>query len=474
MGSKVTMPAAPPPPQPVDPGQAALDYTRSMADPGLQQLLLESEQTYRPQYAALNLADYNTYLQGDGDQMGLLDLNQLATRAQTQQNIEAASAQRQADIADVSRLGPQATDAFMQANPALAAAMARATELGASQNIEDIGRGELGGQIYADAQGGLGLGATGTTLDQRAQELAQSTGKLSAQEMRDLEQGVRSSYASRGREMDNSAIGAESYQRLANTRQRMMEDLSLASALNQGAQSELSSNRAYATGVQQNDLARLLNNAQMRSAALGQDRSYGLSLAGMNQNVASDPFMAILGRPSTAPGMAQGNTQFASALTGSQQGPQLFDPNAGINLGLQNASNQAGYQSSIYGAQAGFAGAQAQARGAMIGGALGGLGALGGGLLGGAGTAAAAGKSVFSGICWVARAVYGEDNPKWLLFREWLTEDAPEWFHDLYCEYGPRFAEFISDKPLIKWAIRKWMDARIKSKFSPKLNQGTL
>ena len=383
MGSKVTMPPAPPPPQPVDPGKAALDYTRSMADPGLQQLLLESEQTYRPQYAALNLADYNTYLQGDGDQMGLLGLNELATRAQTQQNIEATSAQRQAEIADVSRLGPQATDAFMQANPALAAAMARATELGASQNIEDIGRGELGGQIYADAQGSLGLGATGTTLDQRAQELAQSTGKLSAQEMRDLEQGVRSSYASRGREMDNSAIGAESYQRLANTRQRMMEDLSLASALNQGAQSELSSNRGYATGVQQNDLARLLNNAQMRSGALGQDRSYGLSLAGMNQNVASDPFMAILGRPVTAPGMAQGNTRFASALTGSQQGPQLFDPNQGINMALQQNANLSNYQSSIFGAQAGFAGAQAQAKGSMIGGALGAVGSIAGGALGG-------------------------------------------------------------------------------------------
>jgi hypothetical protein len=103
----------------------------------------------------------------------------------------------------------------------------------------------------------------------------------------------------------------------------------------------------------------------------------------MNQNVASDPFMAILGRPSTAPGMAQGNTKFASALTGSQQGPQLFDPNTGINLGLQNASNQANYQSSIYGSQAGFAGAQAQARGAMIGGALGGLGSA----IGGAGIA---------------------------------------------------------------------------------------
>jgi uncharacterized protein YqgC (DUF456 family) len=49
----------------------------------------------------------------------------------------------------------------------------------------------------------------------------------------------------------------------------------------------------------------------------------------------------------------------------------LFDPNAGINLALQNASNQGNYQSSIYGAKAG-------AQGAILGGALGAVGSLGG------------------------------------------------------------------------------------------------
>ena len=66
MGSKVQMPAAPPAPTPVDPGQSALDFTRAMADPVLQGELLSSEQLYRPQYADLNLADMNTYLSGRG------------------------------------------------------------------------------------------------------------------------------------------------------------------------------------------------------------------------------------------------------------------------------------------------------------------------------------------------------------------------------------------------------------------------
>jgi hypothetical protein len=58
-------------------------------------------------------------------------------------------------------------------------------------------------------------------------------------------------------------------------------------------------------------------------------------------------------------------------------GPNLFDPNAGINLALQQNQNMANYQSSIFGSQAALAGAQAQAKGAAQAGLMSGLGALG-------------------------------------------------------------------------------------------------
>lgn len=64
--------------------------------------------------------------------------------------------------------------------------------------------------------------------------------------------------------------------------------------------------------------------------------------------------------------------------------------------------------------------------------------------------------------CWVAREVYGKDNPKWLVFREWLFTCAPDWFYDLYIKHGESFAKFISDKPLLKWMVRKTMDALVK------------
>ena len=67
-------------------------------------------------------------------------------------------------------------------------------------------------------------------------------------------------------------------------------------------------------------------------------------------------------------------------------------------------------------------------------------------------------KGIF---CWVAREVYGEDNPKWLQFREWMLTKASDNLRNFYTEYGERIAESIRNKPKIKSIIRKWMDSKI-------------
>jgi hypothetical protein len=272
------------------------------------------------------------------------------------------------------------------------------------------------------------LGAVGQTLQGRAAQFAQSTGQLSPDELRTLQQSTRGAYAARGMDMGNMAIGAEGLARLTNERQRMMEDLGIASAINQASQAEIGANRGFQQNVQGADLARQFSNvgnqlqaglanqqagmaaqeanrafqaqqyqqnvanqgalAQLGLGQLGQDRNYALSLASMQQGVASDPFQAILGRPSQSQAAGMGQTQFAAGLAGQQLGPNLFDPNAGINLGLQNNANAANYAANIYGSQASYAGATNQGRGSMIGGVLSGLGALGGGALAGGGFAA--------------------------------------------------------------------------------------
>jgi hypothetical protein len=198
------------------------------------------------------------------------------------------------------------------------------------------------------------------------------------------------------------------------------------------------------------DLQGLLGLGQLQQSQQQGNRAYAMNLVNARQMTSSDPFAAILGRTSGAPGQGMAATQFTAGLAGQQLGPNLFDPNAGINLALQNQANQSNYQSNIYGAQAGFAGAQAQARGAMIGGAMQGLGSALGPVI---------------AACWVAREVYGSDNPMWLLFRQWLMEDSPDTFRNLYIKYGERFAKFISNKPLVKTIIRNWMTSKVKQKF---------
>jgi hypothetical protein len=64
-------------------------------------------------------------------------------------------------------------------------------------------------------------------------------------------------------------------------------------------------------------------------------------------------------------------------------------------------------------------------------------------------------------FCWVAREVYGAENPKWTQFRDWMLNNASDDFVAAYIQHGPKVAEFISDKPELKGMIRSWMDSKI-------------
>lgn len=68
------------------------------------------------------------------------------------------------------------------------------------------------------------------------------------------------------------------------------------------------------------------------------------------------------------------------------------------------------------------------------------------------------------GVCWVAREVYGEDDPRWMEFREWLLLDAPGWLRRLYIKHGERFAAFLRRNPWLKPPIRAFMDSRIEKR----------
>ena len=66
------------------------------------------------------------------------------------------------------------------------------------------------------------------------------------------------------------------------------------------------------------------------------------------------------------------------------------------------------------------------------------------------------------GPCWIAREVYGVNNPSWLLFRFWLLNYSPHWFCNWYIQNGKNTAKWLSKNTWLKPVIRRWMDARIK------------
>jgi hypothetical protein len=212
----------------------------------------------------------------------------------------------------------------------------------------------------------------------------------------------------------------------------------------QSLQSQLANREFAAQQAQQRfgNLAAVLGSEQ---AMLGADRAYALQQAAQQGGVTAAS-LGLIGFGQTPAALQFGAQQQGISQGQMGTGPTLFDPNAGINLALQNAANLGNYQASTYGARAA---AQGQIAGATIG------------AIGNVASAFAPRPPVPT--CWVAREVYGADNPKWLMFREWLLTKAPDWFRNLYIKHGERFAAFLRTKPSLKRLIRKWMDSRIQT-----------
>ena len=161
-------------------------------------------------------------------------------------------------------------------------------------------------------------------------------------------------------------------------------------------------------------------------------QGFAQQIAGMNAANTQDPFMAILGRPGVSVSQAG---QVAGQGQGMNPG-NTFNPESAYAGSLYaNNFNQA--------SNAAIAAANNQA--AIGSAAIGAAGSVGGGF-----------------ACWVAREVYGNDNPMWLLFRHWLTTKSPRWFHDVYVRHGEKFAGWLSKNEWLKPAIRRFMDSRIK------------
>jgi hypothetical protein len=358
--SKPKTPAIPEYPDPIDPGQSALDYILGISDPEVQAKILEAERRGRPEYLKLALQDIAGTALGFEGQPGTVDILEQITPRVSQIQSEALTQQRRADITDVEALGGRAIEAMRSADPEMQRLLAQ--------------QGAMTEELYGRA------------------------GQITPQQRRQAEQQARAAYSARGRGMGEASVAAEILGR---------EDI----------------------------LRRQRDEARMA----------GQQYFGMLQATGADPFQAILGRPGTAYGGATQQQMFGANVAQGFQGTQLYDPDAGINLALQQQQNLAGYQSSIYGAQSSAAAANYASKMGLYGSLM------------------QAGGSIIGGVCWIARECFGEQDERWLLFRQWLMTKAPEWFYNWYMENGEDVAAWLRDKPVLKGVIRWWMQGRINT-----------
>jgi len=425
-------------------------------------------------------------LEKAGGTAGLFDLLEESSVRAADLQRQQLGQQRAADVAALRRFAPQVVQAYRDADPtstALAEAASRragvstpstrstggkgsiqapapvqVSETDSLDALREQGESLLGSRVRSSSAAERQLKKMGMTLGDlspteqealisgRGTEFIQSTGELSPLEQRRAQQSARQASLARGREMGQGALAQEIANRFAEETNKREREIALGaqllnqeagmrgSRLGQGA-GMLQGSEALAAQRRAEQLQRM----QLGAGFIGQEE--GLQSArlgqafGMNRQLAGDAGNIILGRPSAAIGLGQQTLGQAQQGAAGPMGPQLFDPNVGINLAMQNQANQFG-----------LLGAQAQADASRSAGFTQALGTIGAAMI----------------PCWVAREVYGIENPKWVQFRNWMLNDSPSWFRNLYIKYGERFAKFISNKPVLKNIIRKWMNTKIK------------
>jgi hypothetical protein len=183
---------------------------------------------------------------------------------------------------------------------------------------------------------------------QAAQEAYGRSGRLSPEQLRSSQQAAREAAAASGRIGGNAAISAEVMNREQALAQRRAEAAQYGGIAQQGAMGLA----GLSQDIENQRLAR-------QSGLLSQASSLGTQAYNLGQNFYS-PGLGLLG---------------GTPVSAQQVGPQLFSPDAFLNLGAANRQN-------IMNAQA----ANAQAQASYSSGLFGGLG----GLAQGVGTALAA------------------------------------------------------------------------------------
>jgi hypothetical protein len=67
--------------------------------------------------------------------------------------------------------------------------------------------------------------------------------------------------------------------------------------------------------------------------------------------------------------------------------------------------------------------------------------------------------------CWIARAAFGETDIRWMIFRAWLMDDAPDWFRRLYIRYGEMVGAWLAGRAGARHLVRALMMPAVNRKL---------
>jgi len=349
-------------PPPIDPGKSMGEYlfgkdfgsAQGITDPKLQERLIGAEQRYRPQYTALELADINVMAQGieggsanpeyariNAELAGLRAGQESGAASRTRESIEASALELYPNDPKVgidrgrNRLrfnAEQASNrnAFIKAagDPGRDSATRIAElETRLAKTPETLGQTKGLFQLLEDQSRQAGDLQREQLGLQRADDVS-ALEKFAPQ----VVDAYRSADPySTGLAEQQTAMANDLYQRsqgLNPEQQRIADQQALGMAQMQGRATDQS---AVA--------GQILGREGYLSSLRGQAAGMGQQAFNQNRLLAGDVGMTILGRPSNAIGL--GGQMLGAAQQGAagQMGPQLFDPNVGINMAMQNQSN---------------------------------------------------------------------------------------------------------------------------------------
>jgi len=403
-------------PPPIDYAKAQGEYMfgkgfgnyQGITDPRLQQRLLEAESRYRPQYSALELADINTMWEGFED----------VTTSPQYQSLQAELAGIEAG-ASVSNLTTEDRRAALGEQYDALKPSGDPKSFGGKKGRRGRGFGKdstvgqvFGGKKGKDGKKGGGedpreayirAGMVGS--QDREARIAQIKTRMGEMEKSEGVKGYKGLLADASRQsgmLEREMLGlqrkddvaaleefapqvVEAYRAadpystgLAESQTAMAQDLYQRSQGLNPEQQRIAdqqalqmSQRVGRVGDESSVAGQILGREQYLSGLRGQAAGMGQQAFTQNRLLAGDVGMTILGRPSSAIGLGQSGIGAATNLAAQPVGPQLFDPNVGINLAMQ----QRGQDISLMGAQAqanassggGLLGAFGQAAGSAAG-----------------------------------------------------------------------------------------------------------